>query len=227
MYKLLLAEESEAIINKVLGMLDDRWEVRICRAGYLVKEMLFDYKPDAMVVNLSLDGKSSVNMIADCFPNLPFLIVAMGSSVNSFMRQHLGRWGVDYVLEIDSDMGLLQSILHSPEIFNKIAVKRTAEHLRVLGVHSAYVGYTYLLLAIPYISEDTTRQLHKDLYGYISNVVNAEAGSIEHAIRTAVMDAWKRYIPEIWGLYFPLNKLAEINCPNNKEFISALALKIR
>ncbi len=226
MYKILLAEQCDVIIRQVMEALDDRWEVRVCSDGNLVKQMLADFQPDVMIIDYILPGKNAISVLSECFPELPLLIIVLGSQVNPFVRNHLSRWGVDYVFEMPADNGLLKTILRSPEIFSKIAVKRTVEHLRVLGVQAGRVGYTYLLLSIPYISEDPTLHLHNELYEYVSKHANAEERNIEHAIRTAISSAWKNRIHDIWSKYFPVNEAGEIACPSIKDFVYALAQKI-
>lgn len=226
MYKLLLAEHSDTVIREVMEALDDRWEVRICGDANRVKEMLSEFDPDALIIDLSLPGKNAITVISECFPNLPSLIIALGSEVNPFIRQHLSRWGVDYVFETASGKGLFRSIMCSLETFNKIAVKRTVEHLRALGVQAGRVGYVYLLLVVPHISEGPTRQLHNEIYRHVSGIVNAEESSIEHAIRTAIISAWRNRINDVWSRYFPVDESGNVSCPNVKDFVSALAQRI-
>ena len=227
MYKLLLAEHSDIVIKEIMDKLDDRWDVRICSHGPSVSDMLDEFAPDVLVIYANLPGKNAVNILSERFPDLPDLIVALVPHVNKFTSLLLSRWGVDYLVETPLKKGIFGSIVKTPDAFRTIAAKRTMEHLRVLGFHADLNGYYYLLVGIPFKSENPTSQLHGELYSHIASVANADEDGIERAIRKAIEAAWKNRSHSVWSKYFPVDKDGEIKCPNNKEMISTLALKIK
>lgn len=98
-------------------------------------------------------------------------------------------------------------------------------HLTIRLLHTLNVpvhrnGYRHLCIAIPCYAQDNSQWITKELYPYVArHSGSSNAIAVEHAIRTAIFDAWTRRDPEVWKRYFPHCDKA----PSNKLFISVLA----
>ena len=96
--------------------------------------------------------------------------------------------------------------------------------LMELGIPIHRVGFRQLGMAIAIYAADTSRLLSKEIYP----VIAAELGfpdwrAVEHAIRDAIVYAWKRRDIAAWEKYFPGCKTA----PTNKQFIATLAQHVQ
>lgn len=226
MKKLLIAEHCEVMAEELEKALAGQWDVHVCHDGYAAVDAVESLRPDALIIDLGLPKKSGFGVLAECFPNLPPVIIALSAVVNPFVEQYAARWGVDYLFQIPFDMDLLVSCMGSVTQFQEIATKRVAQHLRVLGISAKLTGYYCLLLAIPLLKEDLSQHLHKEVYSWVAAALRMDPRAVEKAIRTAIQSAWRQRSPQTWAHYFPTNGDGEVECPKNKEFVVSLAMKI-
>ena len=126
------------------------------------------------------------------------------------------------VLEIDRKEGTTVVRIYEEEI--EILRENTRDILHELrfGIHR--LGYKQLLVLIPRYALDNSQSLSKELYPYVAKQFGyVSCQSVEHAVRVAVLDAWKRRDPEVWGPYFPGAK----KVPSNKLFLATIAERIK
>ena len=226
MKKLLISEHCEVMAEELEKALAGQWDVHVCHDGNAAVDAVEHLRPDALIIDLGLPKKSGLGVLAECFPNLPSVIIALSAVVNPFVEQYAARWGVDYLFQIPFDMDLLVGCMGSVSQFQEIATKRVAQHLRVLGISAKLTGYYCLLIAIPLFKEDLSQHLHKEVYSRVAVALRMDPRAVEKAIRTAIQSAWKQRSPRAWAYYFPTNGDGEVECPKNKEFIVSLAMKI-
>ena len=98
---------------------------------------------------------------------------------------------------------------------------RMLQELRI-PVHR--IGYQQLAMGIPRYREQNMQSLSKELYPWLSRQFGqTSTQAIEHATRESIRYGWEHRAPEVWDLYFP----GAIKPPSNKQFIAALARRIR
>lgn len=108
-----------------------------------------------------------------------------------------------------------------PEISRQ---QQTERMLDALGLAAHRYGYLYLCLLIPRFAEDFRASLTKDLYPYAAAYYGySDWRPIERAIRDLIISAWLNRDPEVWAEFFPNQRKP----PSNKQFIAALAKKLR
>ena len=96
-------------------------------------------------------------------------------------------------------------------------IVRLLNELRI-GAHRN--GYRQLILLICCYLPEGNRSLTKELYPFVAGRFGYSGWHpVEHTVRTAILDAWDRRVPEVWEKYFPGSKRA----PTNKQFIAVLA----
>lgn len=102
--------------------------------------------------------------------------------------------------------------------------QNTITHLHKLHISIHRVGYKQLQFLVPLYALDSDQSLTKELYPYAAKHFGYISWQpVEHAIRSAILDAWKRRNPDVWEIYFPGTKKA----PSNKQFIATLAELIK
>lgn len=95
-------------------------------------------------------------------------------------------------------------------------------HELQIGIHR--LGYKQLALLIPCYCLDDNQSLTKELYPYAAQCFGyCSWQSVEHAVRIAIMDAWKQRDPSVWERYFPGMEKP----PTNKQFIATLAERLK
>lgn len=95
-------------------------------------------------------------------------------------------------------------------------------HELQIGIHR--LGYKQLALLIPCYCLDDNQSLTKELYPYVAQCFGyCSWQSVEHAVRIAIIDAWKQRNPTVWERYFPGMEKP----PTNKQFIATLAEQLK
>lgn len=224
MKKLLIAEHVDPFTDILTDMFQQDWDIYTCTDGCSASDMLRSLQPDALIIDLGLSEKDGLSVLAEVFPYLPPAIIALSSTVNPCMEQSAARWGVDYLFELPFDPKKIKVALDET-IFQQIPAKRTAQHLRALGFRSGLDGYICLVATVSYLLEDPARKLELEVYPHVAKLCGmTDHRDVEHAIRSAIKNAWKRRIIQDWANYFPLNENNDIDRPKSKDFIRCLML---
>ena len=226
MEKLLIVEPSDGVVKILVDALQDEWDITVCPDLDSAPEILSSLQPDALIFDASFPYQQALNFLSNCLPVLPSSVVAISASMPEYFSERLIRQGADHAFEIPTDLYLIKYTLGSLEELRSRAAKRLIHHLRYLGFSGNHNGYFALLLAIPYMKNDFTLHLHKEVYPYVAQRLRSDPRSIEHSIRTAIQAAWNHRTNEKWAHYFPTNENGEVECPKNKAFLVSLAQRI-
>jgi len=227
MRKLLIAEHSEALASALENALQEQWAIHICADGYAAIDALQYFVPDAMILDLNLLQKDGLAVLEDCFPNLPPVILALTNFVSPYIAQTAASLGVGYMMQIPCPIGQIKTRLTDMYAANMSPPNALVQHLKALQLNPNHAGYRYLLAAIPAFKEDPQQLLSKEVYPRVIAQCNVTDGrSIERLIRYAIQTAWKTRNIRTWSQYFPQNESGDVDCPNVKDFIQALADKI-
>lgn len=113
--------------------------------------------------------------------------------------------------------------------FDKSDVNAVAQAILCdLGITTKMDGFTYLRQAI-LIYHAWSVELAKNKV-FPKNTCPFDAGDdrtmIDQAIRRCIGYAWDLREPEIWDLFFPVQRGKICKCPSNKEFISRISCLI-
>lgn len=224
MQKLLIAEYSEVLAGNLEKALQNEWDVHICHDGYTTIDTLQSLQPDAMVLNLRLPQKDGLAVLAECFPRIPPVTMALSTYISPYVEQTAASLGVGYIMPLPCEISEITDRLADMYKSYQAPPSKTSQHLRVLGFNTRIDGYSYLLAAIPYFSQNRDLRMLKELYPDIAKICDANnKDCVERSIRFAIQDAWKHRDIKAWSYYFPLNESNDIGCPSNKEFIKRLA----
>lgn len=224
MLKLLIADSSEPFTDALTEIFSSSFHIRCCADGDTALEMLLEYRPDLLIMNLQLPYKDGLTVLQEA-AFLPEHILVVSNYVGAYAHKSMLALGVTYVMispSIDSVRVRVMDMLCQKKEPKQIADLRAAvaTHLHILNFLTHMDGYQQLCEAIPLFYKDPHQRLTKELYPAVAEVCGSKDGrSVEHSIRKAIDAAWHIRNHTVWSKYFPLDNQ---QCPTNKEFISRI-----
>lgn len=228
MRKLMIADSSEYYTDALEAALGKEFHIVSCCDGEDVLDLLQSFRPDILVINLSLPHKDGLTLLQESAFR-PSVILTIAGYVSHYIERSLVHLGVDYIMICPTVSSLCLRIRDLASRFNQHPNSAephtvTAHHLRQLGFPVRRAGYRYLLAAIPLYAENPNQYLTKELYPKVAKRCNGKDNrAVEHAMRTVIDYAWSHRDNTIWRKYFTPGPRGTIPCPSNKEFISRLA----
>ncbi len=225
MFKLLIAEPSGAFVKALTDDLSGEFDIQVCQDGETALELLQDFCPDALILNLMLPYKDGITLLQES-PYQPPCILGITSFHSLYMEQRALSLGISTLLVTPTPKTVklrLLDLIHIPTGNDPPSdpYAQTALHLRLLNFSMHLDGYRQLCYGIPLFARDPNQYLTCELYPAIAALCGSKStASIEHSIRRAITEAWRRRDPVVWSRYFPS---AQTHCPCNKTFISCLA----
>lgn len=228
MRKLMIADGAMYYADALEAALGKEFHIVNCCDGEDALALLQSFRPDILVINLSLPHKDGLTLLQESAFQPP-VILAIAGYVSRYIEQSLVRLGVDYIMLCPSVASLCLRIRDLAKRFSQQPGSAephtiTAYHLRQLGFPVRRAGYRYLLAAIPLYAENPNQYLTKELYPKIAKCCNGkDSRAVEHAMRTVIDYAWSHRDDGVWRKYFAPGPRGTIPCPSNKEFISRLA----
>lgn len=228
MQKLLIADSSEIFICALEAALNGQFQIMTCADGDTLLELLHEYRPDVLILNLMLPYKDGLTVLQESTFHPP-LIIAITMHVNAYVERSIAALGIDYVM-ISPSVSAVK--LRLQDLIRQYTVQdagldpegKAIHHLHLLNFHTHLDGYRQLCLALPMFARNPDQLLTKELYPAVAELCGCKDGrSVEHSIRKAIQAAWKNRDNAIWRKYFALSSRGTASCPTNKEFICRLA----
>lgn len=219
MPKLLIADHSELRSDRLKEALQTEWEIHTCTDSYPVIDTMRYINPDAMIVDLNIGPQNGLSVLQEGFPDLPPVILALTNFISPYVAQTAESLGVGSLMRIPCKIDHIKERL--TDMYQSHSIKPTmlTRHLDALAIGKNLTGYRCLLAVIPFFKSDANFML-KEVYPDVAKLCGLnDDRCVEHAIRTAIRDAWERRDPAVWSYYFPNHT----HCPSNKEFIARIA----
>ena len=217
MLKLLIADISREFTGVVAQEFRKDFSLQVCHDGITALNLLQQFQPDILVLNLSLPFKDGLTVLQETAFR-PRVIVAISTVAPYYVQHRAQGLGIQLLLILPTVSSLrlrIMEILAETEEKQDIS-HQVAVHLRTLGFRSHLDGYRQLCVGIPIFAQNPRMLLSKELYPAISELFRLpDPRAVEHSIRKAIADAWLRRDPAIWGKYFPSSRKP----PNNKAFL--------
>lgn len=231
MQKVLIVDPSEdwqIILAQALGR---DYQVECCADGNRALQLLRDFRPDVLILELMLTGTDGVGVLqaASNEKLLPATLVT-GRYFSDFLLNTLGRYAVDYVSQKPCSVGSLVDRVHELAALAEPKQIRpaspgdlVANALLSLGVIPSQSGFHYLREGILLKARDPRVQLTKHLYPAIGEPCGVNGAAVEKAIRTAISSAYRRRNDAVWRIYFTPDPDGQIPKPTAGQFITRLA----
>ena len=228
MLKLLIADNEEGLSQALLKELNKDFQIFTCYNGTGTLDMICATDPDILLINLALPGLDGL-MILDTMHALGFrpMVIALLYSSDSYIQSSLASRGVVYsYLQPCSIRSVTNRIIDMGRYLSGVSPRKemdaTENILQVLGVRTRLAGYACIQEAVNMLRKDPKQSLTKEIYPAVAAVCGGTATRVEKAIRSAIIDTWKRREGELWRMFFPPDQNGESRCPSNGDFLAVI-----
>ncbi len=231
MPKLLIADTSEEFRQSLTAALSGIGTVRTCATGAQALELLRSYRPDILVLDLTLpelDGISLLYRAAD--ENLCPQVLATTWFISTYVSAAMSRLGVNYVLQkpcnVDALVGHVSDLAAQlqPAVITPADIQSASSNLLLrLGFASKLDGFGYLQTALPIYMEDSSQAITKELYAAVGKLYNKDGKQVERSIRNAITIAYNKRDDALWRDFFPCPPGTPLPKPTNGNFIARMA----
>lgn len=230
--KVLIADQRIHFVKEVAKQLSGQCVVKQCCDGSKALECCRKFKPDIILLDMEmplLDGLSMIRAIHASGIKTDILAVTACTDSPYAMRQmvHLG---VQYFLPkpctVAAAVARLYEMIVSHGQQDWDIESEVNSLMLSLGFRMDLSGYPCLREAIIQMLLDHSKQVTKAVYPEVALKCGGNGKRVERAIRSVIMDAWKRRDENIWSMYFNQVKNGEIKCPSNGYFISRMSMCI-
>lgn len=222
--RLLIAHSSELFTDMLVRRLQNSMEVCVCHDGCQALELLQNFHPEAMVLDLHLPRKDGLTLLRQS-RELPRTILGITGYCSLHVQRTAYALGVSQLLLMPTAnslvTGLTTLLQQARDPLRKPDVREQVRgFLQDLRVSSHLDGYKQLTVALPLFVADPHQGLSKELYPAVAEILGSgDWRTVERSIRTAIRNAWNNRDPAVWARYFPENT----DCPNTKRFLCRLA----
>ena len=226
MHKLLIADASEPYTDALKAVLQNEFQLEICRDGETALERLLAFTPDVLVINMMLPYKDGLTVLQES-AHRPRVILAITPYINHYIEQRALSLGIQFIMIMPTVNSLRVRLMDM--VASTLAPKadlpsQTIVHLHALGFQTHLDGYRQLCIGIPLYAENPGILLSKELYPVIAKCMGyPDARTVEHSIRKSIENAWRHRETAVWAKYFLPREDGYIPCPTNKAFLSRIA----
>ena len=228
MLKLLIIESCGNFADSLTSALSHSYQIRRCDQPNLAASVIQTYRPDCLIINLSLKGTDGLHILQQSSYTPP-AVLAITSVITPFILQSAKECGVSLILQLPCTADTVSRHLANMVRISRLPCRQpdpqavTRDHLRILGFPEHMAGFRLLCIGIPLYAQDPGQSFSKELYPAIATLSgNDNANQVEIAIRRAICRAWDIRNKAIWEEYFP----SMTERPSVRVFISALADKL-
>lgn len=233
--KLLISDASEEFRLALEDRLKHTYAIRMCQEGMETLEQLRLFRPDVMILDLTLPGVDGISLLHQAAAEgIRPVVLATTRFLNEYVQRSAERLEIGYLMMKPCDVNATVARLYdltrlNPEPVNLHADLSTAvaNQLLLLGVPAKMKGFSYLRAAILEKMRDPEQQITKELYPAVAKICGGNSNQVERAIRNAISAAWKARRHSVWSTYFQTDSKGEIRRPSNSSFICCLCARIK
>ena len=235
MLKLLIADGTETFRQTLAENLKEHYVIRVCQEGHETLEMMVSFKPDLVVLDLTLPGLDGISVLQRAAESgVEPVVLATTGYFSDYISDAISRLNVGYVMMKPCDVQAATArLLDLTERMKEEPVAQPDNRTMVsnmllnLGIATNLRGYCYLRDAILAEIREPGQQVTKTLYPDVGKPYGASGVQVERAIRTAIEKAWSRRNDGVWQQYFSANGAGVVPRPSNAAFISTLACHMK
>lgn len=209
MLKLLIVESNDDFAESLTSALSRDYQIRCCNRPMLAPLILQSFRPDCLIINLSLKGTDGLAILQQA-DYIPPAVLALSSVITPFIMQSAKDAGVSYILQppcsteaivkhLTNMIRILRLPYRQPDPQSVIR-----EHLRILGFDEHRMGFHLLCVGIPLYAQDPRQSFSKELYPSIAEICGCDStNQVEVNIRRSITKAWDGRCQSVWEEYFP------------------------
>ena len=231
MRRLLIADMSEDSLNLLVSAFHKEYDISVCRSGDALPDSLRAFRPDILIVDLSMPVVDGLQAMRSAKELLPPVILATTVSCSNYVVHTAMELGVGHLImrpfairAVREHLSNMIWLAEHTECYAITPQDIALRHLETLGFISGNEGFHMLRVGIPLLAQDPGMSLSKELYPAIMERLGGDRWkNVEHNIRFEIKDAWMRRDPDLWQSFFP-------QCPDrpptNRVFLGRLALLV-
>lgn len=232
--KLLIADGSAAFCGALTDMLGGAYETRICCDGIQTRALLEEFRPDVLVLDLTLPGLDGIAVLRELAgrSQRPAILVTT-RLLSPYIQHAVEALDVDYLVVKPCDIRALADRIHdlaqeplAPQILTSPELS-ASNMLLDLDISIKRRGFRCLETAVVLFSQNPGQSMTKELYPAVARQCGGNGEAVERAIRGAVHAAWERRDEAAWRRYFRPCRGGMVPRPTNTAFIAALAECLR
>lgn len=235
MYKLLIADKSEAFCQALAEQMRGLYEVYTCKEGLRAVDMVKRIEPDVLVLDLSLPGLDGIGVLrAIQSAGYSPMVLAVTCQATDYIFSTLESLRVSHIVRKPCTILNVAARLYEMTVYLRDSdlkswdLRDEAFHMLLsLGVSLSGRNFACIHEALVYMTENENPFVTKELYPAVAVRCGGTPERVEKAIRNAVEKAWKNCDERVWQLYFTRGRDGTIPCPANGEFLSRLAYYLR
>lgn len=231
MRKVLIADTSEQWRALLTQAMDGEYLVRACADGLRTLELIEQFEPDVLVMDLMLSGTDGLGILKTLSTrSLRPRIIITGRYFSNFITAALERYQVDdLIMKPCAVQTITERVsevlaLEDPEpVRSQDPYDCITAMLVSLGAPTSQQGFRFLRTGILLLMEDPSQQLTKNLYPAIAEEYGTNTVNVEKGLRTTVTTAWLSRRDSVWRSYFPPAPNGQIPKPTAGQFLTRLA----
>lgn len=225
MRRVLLTDSVQDVLDDLVFALGDHFQVAVCRHGRDLPEMLQRFKPDILLLDLSMPGYDPEQILGD-LKKQSVPIIATALYFNDYTVRLLDELGVRWLmvkpLHADGVAARLLELELDMEQLPDLALRRAVvSQLLQMGVQLRCQGFRQLTEGIVYACAHADLSVTEGLYPYVAQVCGGTAMAAEKAINRCISQAFASRKHYVWTALF--GEASRTACPTNSRFITHVA----
>lgn len=253
--EILIVEDDKSVCEEFENCVDkcgDIVIVGVTNSSDKAIELIMDYLPDAVILDLELHhGSGNGLLVLDALnklepPRRPYMLVTTNNS-STVTYETARAMGADFIMSKHQNNYSVQGVLDFLRIMSGIITQsrpvtneqtgstETAEHhkkritrriiaeLNYVGINPKAVGYQYLIDAIAVMAESPTQNICE----IVAKKHSKTEPSVERAMQNAINRAWKTTDIDELLKHYTARVNSNKGCPTLTEFICYYANKLK
>ena len=232
--KLLIADAGEEFRLALAENARGFYRVRTAQEGKETLQLLLEFKPDILVLDMMLPGLDGVSILQSAADRgICPVVLAVTKFASDYLVEAAYRLGVAYMMVKPCDVKAVAArITELTQL--RAPVERSVQDPRVaasnmllaLGVSTKLRGYGYLREAVAEAVYHPGQMITKELYPKVGKLCDASPVQVERSIRSAIAKAWQQRDEGVWRQIFQVSPGSALERPTNAVFISGIAERI-
>lgn len=226
MKKLLIAADSRIFVELLQESLTQQFEVMVCHDGLEAVQLLRDFCPDLMVVDLMLSGIDGIGVIKMAHSaGIRPQVVACSAYITDYVTAALEQMNTACLIRLPCDHRYVAARIldvagwQEPEMGKDRELRNI---LAVLGFRLNHAGYLVTEACVQQYIRDPRQTLSTQLYPAVACAFGSTQAQVERALGRAVEAAWKVRDEQVWRIYFPTGKNGKVYKPSNAQFLAVM-----
>lgn len=219
MHKVLLTDSMQEVLDDLAFALGDHFEVKTCSNGLWLQDMVREFKPDILLLDLSMPGYDPTAFLYSLSEIKP-KIIATAYYTNDHLVSVLEEYQVSHLmikpLNADGVAATLLKLEQGPQL--RCAVY---EAVASVGVKLRYGGFDQLTEGILFACENEHYSVTDELYPHVARVLGSTEQAVEKAISRCIRHTYNCADRALWQQLF-----GQRDCPSNGVFIRRMTLAV-